>query len=351
MRAFPEEITLYLTQKCDLHCIMCDADFTVSSPNQLELSFDVIVKTFEQISPKSVTLLGMEPLLYSRIDELLLFLKTRPVYVYLGTNGSFIPHHLETILECVHTVTISIDSHEAKIHDTIRKKEGAFNHTIHGVQSLLDRRNRTFPIVTVICVITQLNYRTLEEFAKRMYKIGVDIVRFNFPRFLSEQLAREQNEVVNRIGHLPSFRRVLPSPEFSELDPEILIKSIEKVKQYPFVIIHGPENKEEIVNYFSEKPTMPSGRCFASKTLSLFPTGDVILCHDFPDVSLGSFESPHFWDQLDGDNVQDLKRGGVFPSCVRCNKYYPAYGGGVQKWTSLLRKLPSPSNTQPLVIH
>ena len=103
----PISVNLNLTNKCNLDCIFCSCgDRDISA----ELDFYDIVGFMDKFdSIKSVILTGGgEPLLYSNLDKLLIFLKERDIRVGLVTNGFFLNDYIIKINECVDWVRISL---------------------------------------------------------------------------------------------------------------------------------------------------------------------------------------------------------------------------------------------------
>lgn len=293
---------------------MCDANYLPANTLKKEVSYPLIKDAIGQASPGSVSLLGKEPLLYSQIKKLLPFLKEKVPYIYLGTNGYLVSRYASLIVDSVSTVSISIDSHKAEIHDRIRRKNGSFKNALDGIASILRKRGNGIPILSVLCVITEMNYKRLHSLCRLMSDVGIDILRFNFPRFMPDSL----------IWH--------------KINPGMLYESLGKIMLYPFTIVHGPKNKNHIENYLYGAPQKLSYNCNASNTLSVFPGGQVFLCHDYPYIALGNAKEKKFWKNLNTKHAVLLKRNATFTYCTQCNKYYPSYGPGIKKWETLLKE-------------
>jgi MoaA/NifB/PqqE/SkfB family radical SAM enzyme len=112
-RILPLHLQLNPTNKCNLNCSFCSCS---ERDKELELSFDNIqhlVRKFCDMGCKSVTITGGgEPLMHSRIDEILQYFSDAGVDIGLVTNGFLLPR--VTQLEDITWLRVSV-SDETRI--------------------------------------------------------------------------------------------------------------------------------------------------------------------------------------------------------------------------------------------
>ena len=116
-----QNIHIRLTDNCNFKCSHCYAYTSDESRNELKL--DAIYDTLESaknLGCRSITLTGGEPLLYSKIDQLIDFLNKSDFTINIETNGYlidfFLNKHGTDIIKNIH-FKISYD------HDLIRGKK------------------------------------------------------------------------------------------------------------------------------------------------------------------------------------------------------------------------------------
>jgi GeoRSP system radical SAM/SPASM protein len=150
----PLTVNWSLSYRCNFTCSHCYSREleTVLLP-QSEIR-DVV----DLLSEKGVVFInfgGGEPLLLDGLFDVTQYAVSRGLKVTMNTNGWLLdPPAAGRIANAgFHSVGISIDSPEAKVHDRFRNKEGSFDRAIRGLDNLEKADVRS----TVSCVINQEN--------------------------------------------------------------------------------------------------------------------------------------------------------------------------------------------------
>ena len=134
----PDRVSVNVTLRCNLSCVMCTTCYDAP-----ELSTDEIKGIIDQTAAWGVEVfnpLGGEPFMRADIEEILAYAVQRGFYVTVTTNGTLItPHRAAGIAKIpsdrLH-LNFSLDGDEAS-HDMIRGK-GMFRRAMHGYQRIRD---------------------------------------------------------------------------------------------------------------------------------------------------------------------------------------------------------------------
>jgi len=143
MKEFPPFlVALNLTMRCNLQCAHCYLDAgTRECGDSNEMDTVAVKRTLTEISevnPACMTVLtGGEPLLRPDIYELCAHAASLGLMVVVGTNGTLLNKtNVKRLLDAgVSGAGISVDSLTPGFHDTFRGLEGAWRHTMEGIEN------------------------------------------------------------------------------------------------------------------------------------------------------------------------------------------------------------------------
>nr|MBC8361774.1 radical SAM protein [Candidatus Desulfatibia profunda] len=132
---------LYLTDRCNLSCSHCWISPEFSQLRQNGIPLDSLKKTISEagaLGLGSVKLTGGEPLLYRQLDELLIFLKSKELTIYIETNGTLIDQKMIKSFQAagVEQISVSLDAATEEIHNKIRGIKGSYALTMQGLHRL-----------------------------------------------------------------------------------------------------------------------------------------------------------------------------------------------------------------------
>mgnify|MGYP006274039835 CR=1 FL=1 len=175
--SYPRKITIHLTNRCNYNCIMCG--------NSKLKKHDLSIEAFEEIKPilpfvSNVTLLGGEPLVYSKVDEILEILcyyGAKPAFI---TNGSLLtPERSYSIVaNGVERITVSIDAARAKTYQQIRRG-GNFLKVIKNIANLSNekiKQGASKPRITFNYVAMLKNINEFKKAVVLAHELGVEQV-------------------------------------------------------------------------------------------------------------------------------------------------------------------------------
>jgi len=307
-----------------------------------QLPFESIKQCIDELENlKSVYLFGGEPLLYREIIPLLNYLQKKKLQVSFSTNGLLLKKHTPAIIDSqVGMVSISIDSHDDKVHDDIRGKEGLFRTSLLALDHLFDERRKRGskkPEVKVHLTITPNNYRSLTDyydfFAGRFPEI--DLIKFHFPRFATRTMGEEYMRImqeefgVEASSWQGNFSDDEYNQGYADIDTVLIYEQISELLERPKTSVTGPVEKEEIRQFFQEPHVMPKNRtCTCFKSCGIQPNGDVVTCADYPDYVLGNIREKSITEIWNGERSirwkNYLSTHGNPGVLVKCSRLYPA---------------------------
>ena len=140
MQIQPPFIVSYsITTKCNLKCKHCYSN-SIDQPAPDELSTKEALKLIDDLSNWGISLLvidGGEPLCREDMLEVVEYATLKGIRTTIGSNGTLIDEAMaRQMLEAgVRAVAISLDAADAKIHDSFRGMNGAFEQALKGAES------------------------------------------------------------------------------------------------------------------------------------------------------------------------------------------------------------------------
>ena len=194
----PVEITINLTQRCNLKCNHCylrggewgneDIDIKLLKNLSGEVGNDLFF----------VYLAGGEPLLYPKLIEALRIFKERNIYTSLSTNGILLTENLAVKLknEGLDHFQISLEGATKETNDAIRG-QGTYSKILKGIKNAAKSGVST----VVATTITTLNAKEIIPIANLVRESGANILHlgFNQPAGRGAQLAKYANIFDNQI--------------------------------------------------------------------------------------------------------------------------------------------------------
>jgi SynChlorMet cassette radical SAM/SPASM protein ScmF len=147
---------------------------------QQGISLDAIKKSIPQaktLGLQSVKLTGGEPLLYEELRELVKFLTSEDLSIFIETNGTLFDKNLLESFQSakVAQISISLDAATETVHDEIRGVSGCFQRTMEGL-SLLASSGLNFQL---IMTLQRKNSREIPALIRLCEKLGARSLKIN----------------------------------------------------------------------------------------------------------------------------------------------------------------------------
>ena len=146
-------LSFMITDKCNLKCSFCSKNADFANSRFMDPSFiDKTIKdALKWADIKIINLTGGEALLHPKLDDILSIIDSYGLQARINTNGTLFNDKMINMLNKHNAkmFTISLDSSDAKKHDTIRGIDGAFNKTVEGIKRGVKKGYKIFVKATV----------------------------------------------------------------------------------------------------------------------------------------------------------------------------------------------------------
>ncbi len=318
-------IFLYITEKCQLRCRHCYMGDRLYRPQ--EMDFDEIVKIlkyFKTLGHYKLYLLGGEPLLHPRIEEIVLFANKIGYDVVLTSNGQFDSKILLKFnSKIVHNFSFSLDACDETIHNKIRGKN-TFKRLIKNIK---ETQNKGFQ-VRLICTVSKINLEkslALIDFCSK--QLGVDMLSYHY--FSPIGLAK------NRVDEL--------------ISPKEWINFCNKIEKYPipdnFWVYYPPTfiSSDRLSHLVERGYKGCTARWF--ERLAILPSGRIYACSVFFDTN----ENFALWEngQLKIRGSENTEMKSIYKlneTCLDCS-YQDYCSGGCGALRDLDKNFPDITNS------
>lgn len=335
-------VHLQLTLRCNLNCSFCGQwgklGYMHNRPPYQELSVKEWKRVIDSINNYSrqngikpqVTIWGGEPLLYEGVDDVLLHLKNCGFEVGIVTNGLLLNKHIEVINDTVKTLSVSIDGPQ-EVHETIRGKKGIYEKIMRNMAQVNTRRVKTVCMFT----ITEQNYNYISTFPFELEKRNFKMALYQNLIFMTEPDARQYKEWLKSTwgihsSHADSWIKTDFGGWLEKLPEQLrmLEENIAK-KRYSIEVKLFPSEatNQTILSYYYAKEGLHTHKkekdyCWSPFLhINVAPNGDVQLCVDFNDVSVGNVRECDISDIFHNEKAELFRREiieGHNPACKRC---------------------------------
>ena len=174
----PGMVAMDVTTKCNLKCVHCfndsgeNAPFVDTSP-EVKLN---IAKQVAELHPMNVCMCGGETLCCPNLYDIIDVLRPNVATVSLVSNGMLLTKEVAKKLKehGIALAQISIDGHEAWIHDSFRGVHGSFEKAKSAVRNLVEAGIKK---VDVSMVPHKLNFRHFDKYVELVYSLGASGIR------------------------------------------------------------------------------------------------------------------------------------------------------------------------------
>jgi SynChlorMet cassette radical SAM/SPASM protein ScmF len=176
------QLYFYLTAGCNLACRHCwiSPAFQGEGRPSPELPvnlFHSIIEQARQMGLSAVKLTGGEPLLHSRIFDLIRGIRQENLVLTLETNGVLCTPELAREISAGREpfVSVSLDGATAGTHEWVRGVRGSFDAAVRGIRNLVAAGVRPQVIMTIM----RRNQGEMEPLVRLAERLGASSVKFN----------------------------------------------------------------------------------------------------------------------------------------------------------------------------
>jgi len=300
---WPETISLFLTYKCNLRCLMCGQWGQNGAFNEFDnallkqrLSLDDIQAIIDDVKffKPNITLFGGEPMLYPDWLQIVEAVKRAGLRCNIVTNGTLVQNYAKEIIKSgLDEIIFSLDGPE-DIHDRIRRVPGTFQRSIEGFEILNDlkqKQKRKNPIININSTLWEENYRFINDTIDIANRVQAKGLTFHHLLFLAKPTVRDFIQFFeNRFQQSPTDWIGFAHDTLPKIDVDFLIGKINEIRKrkssmdVSFFPNLDDDEVRQWYNQFEFKSHSYKNRC-----LSLWMTAYI-----FPDGSVRPYHSMNF---------------------------------------------------------
>jgi radical SAM protein with 4Fe4S-binding SPASM domain len=343
-------INLRLTDRCNLRCHTCgqwgDNGYLLHEPLSELKRREVPVAIYKRFVDQVVEagwspiwyVWGGEPMLYPGLIELLRYIKDRDMVVALVSNGTKVAASAAELIEVCKIIYLSVDGPNAAIHNTQRPGANGrydsfadIDSALKTLHALKQERGLVYPYVVPLTCIARYNFDLLAdifELTSRYADAHVFYLTWwidpqsadDHARDFSRRFGFEPRSQYGWIGTWKDFDHGAIFDAFAEIERRAASSG------RPCLPMMMPRlaSREEVKSYYSDH-TQVFGydQCVSIfMELQIDANGDVSLCRDYHDYSIGNIRSDDIRDLWNGEKAvqfrQSISREGIMPVCRRC---------------------------------
>jgi len=142
-----DDLTLEITKKCPMSCILCSSDGGEPYPNEFSLSeLKDIVDQAKSLGVTQISLSGGEPFTYAYLLDICKYIVELDIDVFVYTSGNIIDetnsispisvnYFLKLKIAGVKEIVFSMHGSNPHIHDKITRREGSFTNLLESIKN------------------------------------------------------------------------------------------------------------------------------------------------------------------------------------------------------------------------
>jgi len=287
-----------VTYKCNSRCSYCTAWKLGLDKTKKELNTEEAIKVIRQLGKMKTWVLsftGGEPLLREDIFVLIKEAKKQGLTTNINTNGFFLEKFAEQIIKSqVDTITVSVESHDAKIHDELRNCKNSFMKLQEGIKKLKELKkkyNSKKPVIMIRANVSKKNYKE----PGRYFDFWVDKV--------DDIMLQPIHE-----GSAESFLHIQKKGiQFEEKDKKEYKEYMNKLfKKYSG--IDSEYYREFYSFFFNTRQMAKKYRCFAAYfMMQIDPYGNVYPCAELHS-KLGNLKETPLKNILNNQKIKEFRK-------------------------------------------
>jgi radical SAM protein with 4Fe4S-binding SPASM domain len=346
----PQEVSLQLTYRCNLRCTHCyqwneQGFFRDFSParQKTELDVEIVESVLRTTAParSKLFLWGGEPLMHTKFGRVASLLEQYPRTVNVCTNGLLFKRKLDDLLRIGENLNllVSLDG-LGDDHEELRGK-GTFMRTVDNIKMMLDlkRAGQFAGELSLSCMVSHVTVGKMYEFMEWAEELGVNTVYFQFPWYISPEVAAQMDEVYEtsfswlkpdtgtKQPTWHSYTYQLPAEQLPVLrDSMARLAS----RAWRVRVRYQPQLEADEVEDFilgTSRPAQRRSKCLAvSNRMEVHADGNVSSCKFFPEFVVGNLydtEVTELWQSESFRQVRSiLSANGMMPVCSKCILLY-----------------------------
>ncbi len=320
----PEQITIIVTDMCNLRCKMCQYAYSSSAGYQLNqagrMPPELFYKVMDELAGYPViSFTGGEPLLHPQIADFIAATTKKGLLSTLTTNGWLLAKRAHALCQAgLDVLIISVDGPEPA-HNMIRGGK-SFARLAAGIQTIRSQEN--CPILFINMTISNHNYGQLVTVYEQAKAWGVDGLNFNhlwmqteemiidmqqqFPHFAADEVAWQVQPGAVEVSKLADQLEIIRQRNRAET---MLVTELPKLSRADMFTWY--QQPVQFVKYHST-------RC-AWTRMKIWPDGRIKPCREWAAGSVADQPLMEIWQGAAFQRFRALlAERRTIPLCSRC---------------------------------
>lgn len=230
----PIDLTIEVTRKCPLNCLICSSEGGPPYDNELTTNqLKRIIEEAKELGTRNICFSGGEPFEHNGIVQLCKYSKLAGLDVQVYTSGNIrrkadtldplSDELLSQVKPSVDKIIVGLHGPTPKIHESITRVPGSFENAIISIERAAQRAIQ----VEVHFVPVKLNYRSLSELIELARKLKVN--KISILRFVPQGRGKTYSGLLSlQKSDVLSLKSILTSLSESK-NPQVRIGSPFKV--------------------------------------------------------------------------------------------------------------------------
>lgn len=328
--SFPRQITLFITNRCNLNCAMClNAAYRKGHLARSDFNINSINKILPELKRHKpfIYITGGEPFLNRDTFKIISLLSANRIFTSLTTNGFYLEEYAQHVIDSgLEFISVSLDHFEEKKHDKGRGVPKTYQRLIKGVKKLVALKRNSPSNIKINTVIRKDNYNQLSKMYDFIEDLGIDewsLQHYSFINPIASTLIKDYAGKKD-IGYFTEGVPINSNSYFNEneiiLLREQLDEVIKKSKSYKTRLSIKPKI-ENIFSYYQGKfPSKKSTCSFPFDSVNILEESKVTLCLGYEIGNLYQAKSlEEIWQSSRARKFQNLiSEEKLLPPCFRC---------------------------------
>ncbi len=236
-------LVIHAHSSCNCRCVMCDIWKTPEHTAFTVRDLQSQLPPLRRLGVRWVVFTGGEPLLNPELFQLCSILHAEGIRLTLLSTGLLFRKFAKEIAENFNDVIVSLDG-PRKIHDSVRRIDGAFELLRDGVRALR-MEHRSIPI-SARSTVQKANHNVLWQTASAAKNIGLDGISFLAADLTTPAFNRASPWLVNRQAEIGLSLSEIAILE-NEIE-EVILRGTDELG--PGYIAESPAKLRKIAHHF-----------------------------------------------------------------------------------------------------
>lgn len=332
-----------VTYRCNLRCSFCYFWGTENREKNLkmlrkddELTYNeiqgILIPQMKEMNTQGITMTGGEVFVRQDINDVLRLFNEEGFQQTILSNLTVCDDKkIESIVNHVNKIIVSIDGHTPELHDQIRGVKGAFKRSTDTMKKIIDIKSPNLT-TAINCVITENNMHNLSGVVDVARATDVDGIAFQFLDWQTDDSKASTGFMKDQESNIHS---VTKASNDTGVDASIVFDQLQKARdkadaygiKFHTFPMPMPEHQNQVEKWHTDHNYSYTKRCMAPFIqVRVNAYGDVLPCP--LEIFMGNIRREPLRDIWNNTKFKALRRGlrnQLTERCHKCSKLTGMY--------------------------